>query len=161
MSQSVRKLHRLQTWDYSAPGYYFITICTQEKRCVLSQILDGQLQLTQIGAIAEKCWLRMPTVVPHVTMDYYCIMPNHIHGIIAIGEHPKEEARSIPDLIHAFKSAVTREVNRLVLPEQRNHLWQASYYDEIIRNEQMLSEIRQYIEDNPRKWSEDDLYTYN
>ena len=128
---------------------------------IKEQIHDGQIRLTQLGAIAEKCWLRMTKAVPHVTMDYYCIMPNHIHGIVVIGAHPKEKARSIPDLIHAYKSAVTREVNRQVPPEQRNQLWQASYYDEIIRNEQTLLETRRYIEDNPRKWSEDDLYTNN
>ena len=160
MDYPTRKLHRLQTWDYSAPGYYFITICTKEKRCVLSSITDGQLRLTRIGAIAEKCWLRMNTVAPHITTDYYCVMPNHIHGIVVIGQHPPEAARSIPDLIHAYKSTVTREVNRLVPPEQRNQLWQSSYYDEIIRTEQMLLETRRYIEDNPRKWAEDDLFTY-
>ena len=154
-----RKLHRLQTWDYSAPGYYFITICTKDKRCVLSNITDGQLHLTKIGALAETYWLRMNTIAPHICTDYYCMMPNHIHGIIVIGDHPPEAARSIPDLIHAYKSTVTREVNRLTPPEQRNQLWQSSYYDEIIRNDAMLSEIRKYIEDNPRKWAEDELYT--
>ena len=161
MNHPTRKLHRLQTWDYSAPGYYFITICTKDKRCILSDIHNGQIRLTRIGAIAEKCWLRMAEVVPHVTLDYYAIMPNHIHGIVVIGAHPKAAARSIPDLIHAYKSPVSREVNRSVPPEQRNSLWQSSFYDEIIRTERMLLETRRYIEDNPRKWAEDDLYIHN
>ncbi len=160
MNHHSRKLHRLQTWDYSTPGYYFITICTKDKRCVLSDITGGQLRLTKIGAIAETCWLRMKEAAPHVALDYYCIMPNHIHGIVVIGEHAREAARSIPDLIHAYKSTVTREVNRMVPPEQRNQLWQSSYYDEIIRSERMLLETRRYIEDNPRKWAEDDLYIH-
>ena len=103
----------------------------------------------------------MADAVPHVTLDYYAIMPNHIHGIVVIGAHPKEAARSIPDLIHAYKSTVSREVNRSVPREQRNSLWQSSYYDEIIRTERMLLETRRYIEDNPRKWAEDDLYIHN
>ena len=161
MNHPVRKLHRLQTWDYSAPGYYFVTICTKDRQCVLSEIDNGQPLLTQIGAIAEKCLLRMEKAVPHVTVDYYCIMPNHIHGIIVIGPHPAEAARSLSDLIHGFKSTVTREVNRLVPPEMRNQLWQSSFYDEIIRNDAMLLETRRYIEDNPRQWAEDDLYIHN
>ena len=161
MNYPIRKLHRLKTWDYSAPGYYFITICTKEKRCVLSSLTDGQLCLTRIGAVAEKCWLRMNDIAPHISTDYYCIMPNHIHGIVVIEDHPKEAARSLPDLIHAYKSAVTREVNRIVPADRKNQLWQSSYYDEIIRNDAMLSEIRKYIEDNPRKWAEDDLYIHN
>ena len=143
MSHPVRKLHRLQTWDYSAPGYYFVTICTKDRRCVLSEIDNGQLRLTQIGAIAEKCLLRMEKAVPHVTVDYYCIMPNHIHGILVIGQHPPEAARSLSDLIHGYKSTVTREVNRLVPPEMRNQLWQSSFYDEIIRNDAMLLSHKQ------------------
>ena len=161
MSHPTRKLHRLRTWDYSAPGYYFITICTKDKRCILSDIRDGRIHLTGIGAVAEKCWLRMAQVVPHVTMDYYAIMPNHIHGIIVIGARCEEGARSIPDLIHVYKSTVSREVNRLIPSEQQNQLWQASYYDEIICTERMLLETRRYIEDNPRKWAEDDLYIHN
>ena len=127
----------------------------------MSEIDNGQPRLTQIGAIAEKCLLRMEKVVPHVTVDYYCIMPNHIHGILVIGPHPPKAARSLSDLIHGFKSTVTREVNRLVPPEMRNQLWQSSFYDEIIRNDGMLLETRRYIEDNPRQWAEDDLYIHN
>ena len=158
-----RKPHRLQTWDYSAPGYYFVTICTKDKRCLLSRICDGpngsSVTLTPIGVAAENAWKRMNEIAPYIHTDYYCIMPNHIHGIIVIEDHPGISGRTIPDIIHAYKSAVTRTFNRMVSADLKNQLWQTSYYDEIIRNEAMLSHTRQYIEDNPRKWAEDELYT--
>ena len=163
MNYPDRKLHRLQTWDYSAPGYYFVTICTRHKRCVLSRITGSgegtEVQLTAVGRIVQKCWDRMNSVAPHIRTDYFCIMPNHIHGIVVIEAHPKEAARSLPDLIHGFKSAVTREYNRIADPNEKNLLWQSSYYDEIIRNEAMLLRARKYIEDNPYKWVEDELFT--
>ena len=163
MNYPNRKLHRLQTWDYCAPGFYFVTICAKDKQCVFSRIVDtgegAVVQLTSVGMIADRCWRRMNGIAPHIKTDYFCIMPNHIHGIVVIEDHPKEAARSLPDLIHAYKSAVTREVNRIVPADRKNQLWQSSYYDEIIRNDAMLSEIRKYIEDNPRKWAEDELYT--
>ena len=163
MDYPKRKLHRLKSWDYSAPGYYFVTICAKDMRCVFSRIEStpngATVHLTRIGEIADACWKRMSKVAPHIKTDYYCIMPNHIHGIIVIEDHPKEASRSVPDLIHAYKSAVTREVNRIVPVDRKNQLWHVSYYDEIIRNDAVLLKTRQYIEDNPRKWAEDELYT--
>ena len=163
MNYPNRKLHRLQTWDYSAPGYYFVTICTGNKRCLLSRITgsdDGaEVQLTNVGRIVRKCWERMNSVAPHIRTDHFCIMPNHIHGIVVIEAHSKADARSLSDLIHGFKSAVTREYNRMADPGEKNQLWQSSYYDEIIRNEEMLLRARKYIEDNPAKWVEDELFT--
>ena len=165
MAYHSRKHLRLQTWDYSKPGYYFITICTKDKRCLLSRVLDGpdgtEISLTKIGVAAENAWNQMNTIAPYIHTDYYCIMPNHIHGIIVIEDHPDETGRSIPDLVHAYKSTVTRIFNRMVPANLKNQLWQSSYYDEIIRNEAMLLCTRQYIEDNPRKWLEDELYTIN
>jgi len=163
MAYHSRKLHRLRTWDYSDPGYYFITICTKDMRCLLSRISDTPdgpaVHLTEIGIAAENAWKQMDRIVPYIHTDYYCIMPNHIHGIIVIDEHPGIPGRSIPDLVHAYKSTVTRAFNRMVPAGSKNQLWQDSYYDEIIRSETMLFRTRQYIEDNPRKWSEDDLFT--
>ena len=163
MAYPQRKLHRLRSWDYSRPGYYFLTICTKDKQCVLSHFYEtpdgAAVRLTRIGEIVEKYWIQMGDIAPHIKTDYFCVMPNHLHGIVIIEDHPKSQSRSIPDLIRGYKSAVTREVNRMVPPEQKNQLWQTSYFDEIIRNDSMLRSARQYIEDNPRKWAEDELYT--
>ena len=93
-------------------------------------------------------------------------MPNHIHGIVVIENQPPMEndaerrgRRSLHDLVRGFKSATTREYNKFVPEQMRNTLWQKSFYDEIIKSEKMLQEIRQYIDENPRKWQEDELYT--
>ena len=91
-------------------------------------------------------------------MDNYCLMPNQIHGIIIIDCPEGQQATSLDKVIRAFKSVTTRYYNTLVTQEEKNTLWQSSYYDEIIRDEQMLYDVRKYIQGNPSKWLSDDLY---
>ena len=157
-----RKLHRLQTWDYHQPGYYHITICTKDRHSILCSIhqdnLDTRVIPTAIGQMIQKQWDHLHQHYPNIKTDYFCLMPNHIHGIIVI--EPSLEGRSISlsEVVRGFKSVTTRAYNQLVPQHQKNTLWQASFYDEIIRNDQMLSEVRKYISGNPSKWLEDELY---
>ena len=154
-----RKLHRLQSWDYTQPGYYHITICTHQKKKLLAHIhqtgLDVSVIPTQIGQIVLSCWRRTEEVYPGVSVDYHCLMPNHLHGIIVI----EKEGISLSEIIRSFKSVTTREYNKLVPASEKNTLWQGSYYDEIIRNDEMLYDVRKYIQGNPSKWLEDSLFT--
>ena len=83
-------------------------------------------------------------------------MPNHIHGIVIIEK--SNSGKSLQDIVRGFKSVTTREYNQLVPNKDKNTLWQKSFYDEIIRNDAMLLDIRKYIFGNPSKWLEDDLY---
>ena len=85
-------------------------------------------------------------------------MPNHVHGIIVIEEADPDHPVDLAKIVRGFKSVTTRAYNKMVPDMQKNTLWQASYYDEIIRNDVMLQSVRNYIIGNPSKWMEDDLY---
>jgi REP element-mobilizing transposase RayT len=169
--QSRKKL-RLAVRDYNQPGYYFITICTQDRRDYFGEIINNEMILSDIGKIVKQCWVDISDHFIDTRLDDYIIMPNHLHGVIEIvGDviWRKQENYVIDDvgvanlrplhqsndrskmllskIIHGFKSSVTRFVNDL-FPDN-NFKWQRSYYDHIIRNEQSLLGIRKYIIDNP------------
>ena len=169
-----RKSHRLQGYDYSKNGYYFVTICTHERKCILGNVgnavpgVPQKTVLTEIGKIVLSAWNKMSEIDPNIKTDWFCIMPNHIHGIIVIKNQPatNDEAerrgrRSLQSVVRGFKSAVTREYNKLVPEEKRNKLWQKSFYDEIIRNQTAYDEISKYIYENPMNWELDELFINN
>ncbi len=166
-----RKLHRLQHYDYSQTGYYFITICTFQRRNLLSRVGNAVPGVplpvipTEIGQIVLTAWDKMDLIEPHIRTDAFCLMPNHVHGIIRF-DSPIAEAvserrgrRSLPDIVRAFKSATTREFNRISPASMKNKLWQSSYYDEIVRSDTHLDYVRSYIACNAEKWSDDEYYT--
>ena len=105
---------------------------------------------------------------PNIKTDWFCIMPNHIHGIIVIKNQTatndaaeRRGRRSLQSVVRGFKSAVTREYNKLVPEEKRNKLWQKSFYDEIIRNQAAYDKISKYIYENPMNWELDELFINN
>ncbi|MDY6017849.1 MAG: transposase [Oscillospiraceae bacterium] len=162
-----RKLHRLKSWDYSQNGYYFITVCTKDKRALLAKVGNAvpgvpknslNLHLTPIGKIVKTAWEGISKIDDNIKTDLFCIMPNHIHGIIIIenqeydvSEAERRGRRSLQDIVRGFKSVSTREYNKIVPESEKNKLWQSSFYDEIIRNDQMLYEARKYIKYNHLK----------
>ena len=79
-----RKLNRLKGYDYSQDGFYFVTICVQDRKCFFGDVKNGQMELSIVGKEAEKCWLEIPNHFPDAKLDEFVVMPNHIHGIIAI-----------------------------------------------------------------------------
>ena len=140
-----RKRMRLENYDYSAEGYYYLTICTKDRKRILAEIFsdatqDPRVVLTPNGQVVESFLRSIPG------MDKYVIMPNHIHMIIH-----KTNGRSIISDMRAFKSLVTKRIGESI--------WQESYYDHIIRNEADYQEKWQYIENNPAKWVEDEYFT--
>lgn len=80
-----RKSIRLQGYDYSQAGLYFITVCTHNRVPLFGEIIDGVMALNAAGQIVEKCWCAIPEHFPQVTLDEFVVMPNHVHGIITIG----------------------------------------------------------------------------
>ena len=160
-----RKLHRLKTWDYSQNGYYYVTVCTMHRRNILCTIrqqgFDTIVEPTAVGNLVLDAWDGLSRISPHIKTDYFCLMPNHIHGIIVIDAPEGAQVPGLDKLMHGFKSVASRAYNKLVSPEHKNTLWQSSYYDEIIRNEAMLLEKRSYIFGNPSKWLEDSLHPDN
>ena len=162
MEYPQRKLHRLKSWDYSQNGYYHVTICTKGKRNLFCRIrqtgLQAQVIPTAIGKLILEHWEKLDKIYPNVKTDYFCLMPNHVHGIIVIEEPQQQTAVSLSQIMRGFKSVTTRAYNQIVPETERNKLWQPSYYDEIIRDDAMLYNVRNYIMGNPSKWVEDELY---
>ena len=154
-----RKHPRLKNYDYSSDGYYYVTINTYNNRAVLSKVGRGlapaevEIKLTPIGRIAEEQLFDLEKRYSGLNIDKYIIMPNHIHVILilnnsAAGASPRP---TVPDIICAFKSLTTRICNKQFGTPGKK-LFQTSFYDEIIENENHYLEAWQYIENNPLKY---------
>ena len=152
-----RKQNRLQNFDYSANGAYFITICTHNKECILSNIVgEGlcalpKINLNPIGEEIEKSINYINDYYDNIKIVKHIIMPNHIHLLIEInnqtGGHGDPPLQSI---IGQLKSYTTNKYGK--------QLWQRSYYDHIIRNEEDYLNVWEYINNNAKKWTEDKYY---
>lgn len=154
MELQMRKPNRLCEYDYSTNGAYFITICTQDRRKILSAIVgDGSPVPKPCGIIAEKLIAEIPEKYPTVSVDNFVIMPDHIHMLLRFdcnsgtGDPPP----TLGNVIGWYKYQVTKQVN-LQSNNKSERVFQRSYYDHVIRNQQDYDEIWQYIENNPRKW---------
>ena len=151
MEQQCRKLNRWENYDYSQNGAYFITICIQDRKPVLSTIVgDGFPVPKSIGEIAEEYIRRISEKYPEVSVDQYVIMPDHIHILLRI-DGTGNPSPTIGNVVGWYKYQVTKQTN-LLLNTPGEKLFQRSYYDHVIRNQQDYDEIWQYIENNPRKW---------
>jgi len=167
MNLPKRKPTRLKGYDYSCPGAYFITMCTKDREQLLSKIIVGtgvldcpQCILTSYGEFAEKHLMNMSNFYQKIKIDKYVIMPNHIHMIIKISESDFQNGPSgtpVPtnSLIAHFVSTFKRFCNK----EYGKNIWQRSYHDHIIRDEDDYRRIWQYIDTNTIKWKEDCFYT--
>jgi len=153
-----RKPTRLQGYDYSTPGAYFITICIKDRKQLLSKIVGDdayivpQNNLSQIGLICNKYINNINIKYENVTVDKYVIMPNHIHLIIFLHGTMRASSptKNIETIIRSFKTMVTKEIGYSI--------WQRSYHDHIIRNEKDYQKIWEYIDTNPLKWELDCFY---
>jgi putative transposase len=176
-----KNLRRLQGYDYRWEGLYFITICTKNRVHFFGKVVEGELQLTDGGVVARDFWAEIPNLQSQVFLGPYVIMPNHMHGIIGLKplEDPKvpsvaslqcgdvlapnpgpmsqhmakisPKKGSISRIINSYKAACTRQI-RQHIPD---FAWQARFHDHIIRNEQELKRIEDYILSNPEKWVKD------
>lgn len=161
---------RLQNYDYSSNGYYFITICTKNREHYFGEITNDKIQLSKIGKIVQKYWLEIPKHFPFVKLNEFVVMPNHVHGILIIEysvETPKlgvsttstnlgvsttlKTKITIGVIINQYKRACTMyaKINKI------NFTWQPRFYDHIIRNEKSFYAIREYIKNNPKNWNDD------
>jgi putative transposase len=155
-----RKAIRLKKYDYSLAGYYFITMCTRDRKNLFADIpLEAcrggcphpPIVLTSIGQVVDEHIRNIDFVYPNVNLDCYSVMPNHLHLLISLDDDPENhQDLSIPEIIKSLKTLTTKKAG---LP-----LWQRSYYEHIVRNEKDLKEIREYISNNPVKWAVDKYY---
>ncbi len=193
-----RKRNRLAGYDYSAPGAYFVTVCTHEKRCILGDVAVGEglappaVRLTSIGRVVESQILALPHRYPSLSVVKYVIMPNHVHLLLTLdkrentggaspsptdpgmiscagGASPSptdpgmiscaggaSPSSTIPDMVCALKSLSSRQAK----PDLSGMpLWQRSFHDHVIRNDQDYQMIWKYIDENPARWADDCFYS--
>ncbi|MBD2308062.1 transposase [Chroococcidiopsis sp. FACHB-1243] len=206
---------RLQNYDYSASGAYFITICTYQRDCLFGEITDGVMQINQLGKVARSHWMNLNKHHLNLDLDAFVIMPNHLHGILilsgdrygragfdrelsvtteilsgdrygragfdressatteilsakpvptgisgmqsAFAHQQNSKCHAVPDIIRGFKTFSAREINR-IRRISKVPVWQRNYYEHIIRNEESLERIRDYIDRNPMSWYLDKLH---
>lgn len=164
---------RLQYFDYSQSGAYFVTICTHERTCLFGDVVDGDMRLSDAGKIVEQCWLAIPIHFPRVDLDAFAVMPNHVHGIIVLtnrivgaknfsplhqydsttGKLPsRSPSETIGSIVRGFKIGVTKWFRKNTVTDT---VWQRNYYEHIIRSEESLQRIRRYVHENPLRWTFD------
>ena len=157
-----RKPTRLKGYDYSSAGAYFVTVCTQNRECILGNIVGQgftptKMSLSQYGKIAKDQLLDLENRYKSIKIDKYVIMPNHIHIIVIVdntaGASP---CPTISNVICSFKSLTTRICNNLCNRKQK--IFQTSFHDHIIRGEKDYQKIWEYIDTNPLKWELDCFY---
>ncbi|NLF17532.1 MAG: hypothetical protein GX595_09760, partial [Lentisphaerae bacterium] len=147
---------RLQGWDYTSPGWYFLTLSTQNMRSVFGTVVNGRMVLNAAGTIADQCWREIPAHFPQATLDDFVVMPNHLHGLLrlvgaaaghgrALEAFGKPVAGSVPTILRSYKSAVSRALGAKP--------WQSRFYDMRPRDAAALEAIRAYIRHNPENFA--------
>jgi REP element-mobilizing transposase RayT len=178
-----RKSIRLQGYDYSQAGAYFVTIVTYRRDCLFGKIENEEMILNNFGIIAAECWCAVPEHFPNVELGAYVIMPNHAHGVIVIRDDESASHFGMTDddgrgaallrpyanvtndhkinvkpgslgaIVRSYKSAVSYRINK---EYNATGIWQRNYYEHIIRSEREMDNIWRYIEANPAQWDRDD-----
>jgi putative transposase len=152
---------RLVGHDYSQDGFYFVTICVQDRDLCFGEILNEKMHLSELGISAHECWLEIPSHFPFIVLKEFVVMPNHVHGILKISKnnlskHSNDnfknkfgaQSNNLSSVIRGYKIGVTKFARR----NNINFSWQERFYDRIIWNDDVLDKAMQYIINNPAKW---------
>ncbi|HHT9125118.1 MAG TPA: transposase [Candidatus Brocadiia bacterium] len=160
-----RRSIRLKGYDYTQPWAYFVTVCTYQWKCLFGEVVDGKIRLNEYGQIVKECWEWLSHQYSYVKAEEYVVMPNHLHGIILITDDCRGGSRTAPTgiikrkplgrLIGAFKTVSSKHINKIHYISGSS-IWQRNYYEHIIRNENELNLIREYIINNPAQWADDE-----
>jgi putative transposase len=167
-----RRSIRIPGADYSLPGAYFVTICAAYRRNIFGAVEEGKVFLSPLGEIVRACWVQIPEHFPAANINEYVIMPNHLHGIIALGvgaryivpsdpqarikeQFQKPTRGTIPTIVRTFKAAVTRSAReKLGIRDQM--IWQSNYFERALRDGREVSLAIRYIGENPARWMWDE-----
>jgi len=171
---------RLQNWDYGWNAPYFVTICTQNRKCYFGDIVETQFSASELGTLAQKYWNEIPQHFPFVQLDVFVLMPNHVHGIIIINKNDDRDAINRVStrqsqlennggitgnnnpMLHENLSRIIRWYKGRTSFECRNiyadFAWQTRFHDHIIRDNKSYNKIKSYIIENPLKWNNDKFY---
>jgi putative transposase len=160
-----RRSIRMPAYDYTSPGSYFLTICTQDRRPLFED--------RHLAALVEDVWRSLPRHHPEASLDVFVVMPNHVHGILGLHlEAPRAQhaapllragfsmwpvrPQSLGAIVRAFKSACTKAIN-----DSRGTrgaaVWQRNYFERLIRDDEELARTREYVASNPAMWSRDPM----
>ncbi len=174
-----RRSFRLKNYDYSQAGAYFVTICIKGRECMFGDVVDGEMGLNYAGQMVRDVWHKIPEHFPHADIDEFIVMPNHAHGIIVIcrdgcrgevsspisvshipktkqgGDTPPLQRRALGQIVAYFKYQSAKRINQ-IRNAPAHPVWQRNYYEHIIRSEEEMNRIREYIMENPAKWAEDE-----
>ncbi len=168
-----RRSIRLPEHDYSSPGSYFVTICTQERAETLSRINELSVELTAVGQIVDDALRHLADRFSAVVVDAYVIMPNHVHVVISIMESSDSDApdrvqmnakelhdaqdikvTTLGQIVRTFKASSARIIRRDVM---QDFGWQRNYFERVIRSKREFDDIYDYVLGNPASWSRDEL----
>jgi REP-associated tyrosine transposase len=184
MNKRGQRSIRLKGYDYSQTGGYFVTIATFGRDSLFGEIMDARMQVNTLGRIVQECWDAIPFHFPNTTLDAFCIMPNHNHGILFIHDDPCRGTRpsnSSDDFVGAryisplpqktpqqpsygFKpgslSAIVASFKAAVTRRagrslNSGNIWQRNYYEHILRDQADYERVAGYIRDNPITWEQD------
>ncbi|TWU30933.1 Transposase IS200 like protein [Candidatus Brocadiaceae bacterium S225] len=166
-----RRSIRLKGYDYSQAGAYFVTVCVQGRRCLLGNVDDNGVVLSTIGAFVYQCLGQIPDRFETVELDEFVIMPNHVHAILIFDvgarfivpykrgfDKSNPYIRNNPMLLNSdtlgkvmrsFKAKATHMIRNV--GNCSYFQWQRNYYEHIVRNEDSLNRIREYIIHNPMR----------
>ncbi len=166
-----RKSLRLKHWDYKTAGLYFVTISINNHINLFGEIKNGKMTLNNVGLMIDEQWKNIFSRFDNATSQQYIIMPNHFHAIIKLSTKPSlgvnqanniQQTSTLGEIIGAFKSITTIEYIQNVRKSDwqafDKKLWQRNYYEHIIRDDDDLNRILEYIETNPLKWELDSLH---
>ncbi len=163
---------RLPGYDYSQPGWYFVTLTTRNRSCLSGSMQDGEIVISEAGHMIETTWKELASNFVQIELDVYQVMPDHFHGILIIKPisvkteraeiyaSPKplntQQSISLIELMEKFKSLTTNRyingVKRHGWQQFSRKLWESSFHDHVIRNDGALRSVREYISNNVRKW---------
>jgi REP element-mobilizing transposase RayT len=161
MKQDRRSI-RLKGYDYSQAGVYFVTVCTRNRKCLFGEVVDGEMRLNNCGGMVADSWEWLMRQYDYVKLDEWMIMPNHMHGIIVISDDgrggsrtaPTEKRKPVGRLIGAFKTVSNKRINELRGTSGAT-VWQRNYFERVIRNDNEMHHLREYIVNNPAQWDLD------
>lgn len=165
--------NRSRGWNYGCNANYFITIVTYGREHLFGKIVNGEMIMNDIGKIVYAEFFKSFMMREELFFGEFVLMPNHLHAIVALDNAKCDvvemsqtfhrQSKSISSFVAGFKSAVIKHIddwidlNNVAMRKfnKNNPLWQANYYDHIIRNETEYRSISEYIINNPVKWEED------
>lgn len=176
-SKYSRKSRRLKDWNYSNYGYYFITICTKNRKCIFGEIFNDSMELSGEGLVAETHLSEINQQFTFAEVDGFVVMPNHIHAILIINEDAINRAskgvtkniggfaggknpmlnNNVSKIIRWYKGRVTYEISKT----NPSFAWQANFHDHIIRNDNAYQKIYNYVCNNPLLWNQDTFNPIN